>query len=280
MPRFDKLKKILTSKFELDLLDAALENLNDLSNKLRLNNFAYSVRELTRHFLNSISPDDNVKGCTWFKAELPDGKLTRRQRIKYAIYGGIEESTLEELGFNIEELNATISLLVGTIDSLSKFTHITPEIFNLKDTDIEQKAEEILKTLDKFVETIESYRTKLVDFLDGLIEEHMDESVASNAFINLDTLAPHYSLNYCDVSGYHISEINDQEIIVDVEGRIHVTLEYGSSSDRREGDGVDLKESFKFKTQIKYFISSEFPSDDFEVIDYDVDTSPWYEGDN
>lgn len=51
---YDKLNKLLSTQFEIDLLEALITNLKDKSNKLRLNNFAYSIRELSRHFLHSL----------------------------------------------------------------------------------------------------------------------------------------------------------------------------------------------------------------------------------
>lgn len=83
-------------------------------------------------------------------------------------------------------------------------------------------------------------------------------------------------MEYSEVSDYHISEINEYEIVVDVFGDLHVILEYGSNKERREGDGLDLPETFPFETKIRYQIDEDFPSTKFEVDDYDVDTSSWY----
>lgn len=47
----------MKTSFEKDLLEAALKNLEDGKSKLRLNNFAYSARELTRHYLKRLAPD-------------------------------------------------------------------------------------------------------------------------------------------------------------------------------------------------------------------------------
>lgn len=146
----------------------------------------------------------------------------------------------------------------------------------MKDVDIEKNSKQVLETFQKLVETIDEYREKLKCFLDGHIEEHMISSVVTTFFENIDSLAPHHSLNDSEVSDYHISEITDEEIIVNVSGFLHVTLEYGSRQERREGDGLDLEESFPFETKIKYEISEDFPSDKHEIDDYDVDTSEWY----
>ena len=50
----------LKTDFEKNLLEAAIKNLKDVGNKLRLNNFAYATRELTRHYLKRLAPDADV----------------------------------------------------------------------------------------------------------------------------------------------------------------------------------------------------------------------------
>lgn len=276
MEHADKIKKILTSSFEIDLFEASLASLNDKANKLRYNNFAYSIRELSRHFLYSLSPELNIKKCEWYKTESSDDKPTRAQRVKYAIQGGISDKILEEWGFDIQELKTTIKTVIDTINSLSKYTHINPDVFDLKDGDIENYSNLVLETFKKFVEIIDEYREQLKTFLDDHIEEQMISSVITNSFENVDCLAPHYSLNYSEIDNYHISEITDHEIVVNVSGYLHVTLEYGSRRERSEGDGLDLEESFPFETKIRHEISIEFPTDNYEVDDFGVDTSKWY----
>lgn len=276
MKKTEKITQLLTNQFELDLFEASLASINDKSNKLRYNNFAYSIRELSRHFLHNLAPKDRIKNCNWFKPETPDGRPTRNQRIKYAIQGGIDDELLEKWGFEVEELHETIKDVKDTINTLSKYTHINPEVFDIDEVEVETKSQEVLKSFISLVETIENYREDLKTFLDGHIEEHMISSVVSNFFENVDQLAPHHSLEYSEVSDYHISEINDEKIIVTVYGDLYVILEYGSRQERREGDGLDLEESFPFETKIRYEISEDFPSERYEVDEYDVDTSSWY----
>ena len=62
----DQIKKILTSQFEIELFETALLCLNETENKLRYNNFAYSIRELSRHFLYSLSPTQKIKNSSWY----------------------------------------------------------------------------------------------------------------------------------------------------------------------------------------------------------------------
>lgn len=66
----DELKRsilpYLKTSFEKDLLEAALKNLEDGKNKLRLNNFAYAARELTRHFLKRLAPNAEVLNAPYY----------------------------------------------------------------------------------------------------------------------------------------------------------------------------------------------------------------------
>lgn len=280
MDNVNEIKKLLSSKFETDLFEASLASLNEKGNKLRYNNFAYSIRELSRHFLHRLAPEVNIKNCNWYKTETEDDKPTRSQRIRYAIQGGITNELLEKWGFDIDELNQTVKHIKVTIDSLSKYTHINPEVFDLNDDDVEAFSIKVLSAFKDFIQTIEDYRRELKVFLDGHIEEHVISSMVSNYFENLDSLAPHYSLNDSELSDYHISEINDQEIVVTVYGDLYVTLEYGSKQERREGDGLDLEKSFPFETTIRYEIEDEFPSQKYEVDEFDVDTTEWYGDDD
>lgn len=59
-------KALVKTKFEHDLCDAAFDNLQTKS-KLRSNNFAYSIRELSRHILHRLAPSDDVQRCSWYK---------------------------------------------------------------------------------------------------------------------------------------------------------------------------------------------------------------------
>jgi hypothetical protein len=279
MEKIEKIKRLLTNEFELNLFEASLASLSDGNNKLRFNNFAYSIRELSRHFLYNLAPEENVKDCVWFISETENAKPTRNQRIKYAIQGGIDNELLKKWGVDINEINEVINDVKDTINTLSKYTHINPEVFDINLAEVEKRSQEVLESFIGLVETIENYREFLKSFLDGHIEEHMVLSVVTNSFENIDNLAPHYSLEDSEIVLYHVSEINPHEIVVDVSGNVYVTLEYGSRQERREGDGLDIRQSFPFETKIRYQIDEDFPLNSYEVDDYGVDTSSWYDED-
>jgi len=52
----ETLAKFLQAGFEQELYASAFQNLANLNNKLRFNNFAYAIRELIRHILNRLAP--------------------------------------------------------------------------------------------------------------------------------------------------------------------------------------------------------------------------------
>ncbi|MCE7072162.1 hypothetical protein LZG74_17730 [Dyadobacter sp. CY327] len=100
---FNNLEGLLSSDFQRELLKASLDNLFDHSNKLRFNNFAFSMRELSRHILHSRAPDSDVMSCTWYvePKEKGQAKITRKQRIQYIIYGGLNPDFVDRMDLEI-----------------------------------------------------------------------------------------------------------------------------------------------------------------------------------
>jgi len=223
-----------------------------------------------------LAPNVLVENCSWFAPVAGTSGPTRAQRIKFAIQGGISDDSLDSLEFDLDELQKTIKEIKNIIDSLSKYTHINPENYDLTETEIETKSQVVLDKFALLVETINQYRDHLKKYLDDIIEENMIDTVISNSYENIDMLAPHFSLNYGIVEDYHVIEISDIEIILKVIGSISVTLQYGSRQERRNDNGLDLNENFPYETHIRYTIEDEFPNDNFAIDPFDVDTSSWY----
>jgi len=270
-----EIRKILKSKFEIELFESALKNLEDEENKLRYNNFAYSIRELSRHFLNSLSPENSVKACSWYKKLTDDDKPTRAQRIKYAIQGGLSDEFLSEKYFDIDELKEVIKNTKDIIGSLSKYTHINEDIFDLSKIEVETKSKEVLIIFSEFVETIDSYKQDLKSSLSGDIDNHVLNEIVWTNFGEIDILAPHHLIEYSELEDYEVEDINNEFVTVSVNGYLYVTLEYGSKKEQRAGDGLDIHESFPFTGIVKYTIGTEFPSSNYEVEDLNVDTDSW-----
>lgn len=273
--QIQKIKSILSDHFEQELFDASLICLNESQNKLRFNNFAYSIRELLRHFLQRLSPDSNVQACSWFTKETENGKPTRAQRVKYAIQGGIDDYLLTQLEIDSQEFQVFTIAIKKSIDTLNKYTHISPNVFNLDSVDVETKSKEIISNFGNFVTAIDSCRTQVLELLEGKIEDEAIDAVISASFENIDSLASHYSIDGVYIENYYVEEINENEIVIAVEGEINVTLSWGSNSERRSGDGHDVTDAFPYSTRVRYFIEEDFFEHTPEVDEPGVDTSKW-----
>lgn len=125
----------------------------DENNKLRFSNFAYAMRELTRHILHRMAPKESVFSCSWFKPtpDATDG-ITRRDRAKYAVQGGMSDQYVrDKLGFDSDGMYKS---LIAAIGQLSKFTHIERKTFGLDKATTDQFAEETLDAVEALFETI------------------------------------------------------------------------------------------------------------------------------
>lgn len=279
--QYETIKSFLKSEFEENLFDASLENLKDKGNKLRFNNFAYSIRELSRHILVPFDRAEEIKNCEWYIPEYNREGIeiiSRYQRIKYAVRGGITDVILAEWEVDVDELERRCKELVKIINILSKYTHIESKVFNVPSKEIEKLSKKVLDEFESFVKNYKATRTLITNYLDGVLEGHFIEDSSGNEFANLITLSHAYSLDEVYVDHFEISDINDQYIIADVSGSIGITLEWGSREDWRNDDGYSIGESFPFTTTIKYPIVADFESAKYEIKEYDADTSSWWEG--
>ncbi|WP_430246476.1 hypothetical protein ACQY1M_24670 (plasmid) [Neorhizobium sp. DAR64861/K0K2] len=82
------LKAMLFDEFSREVLKGSLMAYKSLDTPLRLSQFSTGIRELIGHTLSSLAADDDVKASSWFVVDTPDGRPTRRQRIKFGIQGG------------------------------------------------------------------------------------------------------------------------------------------------------------------------------------------------
>lgn len=53
-------------EIERKIFDAAVRGFDSEDNPLRLNNFAFAMRELGRIWLEHLAPKDQVRQCAWF----------------------------------------------------------------------------------------------------------------------------------------------------------------------------------------------------------------------
>lgn len=241
----DELKRsilpYLKTSFEKDLLEAALKNLEDGNNKLRLNNFAYAARELTRHYLKRLAPDAEVLNAPWFKPHDPEKPkaITREQRIKYAIQGYLSDDYRENvLKIDLNEISKNLRT---SIDDLSKYTHVEPDTFDVDITKVTDISYNIMEDTLHFFMTINEAQIRVGDAVDACIDEEMVSQFYCETQDEIDILATHH-----EVLGYMITDLtqvakDDETITKKADGFVKVRLQYGSDGDMRRGDGYETK---------------------------------------
>ena len=246
----DELKRnilpYLEASFEIDLLEAALKNLEDGKNKLRLNNFAYAARELTRHYLKRLAPDSEVLSAPWFKPNDPKKPtaITRGQRIKYAIQGYLSDDFREnDLKIDLNEVSKNLR---KSIDNLSKYTHVEPETFDVDMTTVTDVSYSIMENTLRFFMTISEAQKRVKDAVDACIDEEMVSQFYYETHDEIDILASHHEVLGYLVTGLTQLSKDDETIIMKADGFVNVRLQYGSDGDMRRGDGYETKIKLPF----------------------------------
>lgn len=268
------IKEHLLDGFEKDFFEEAIKNL-DIHSRLRLSNFSYAIRELIREVLSRMSPDEKVRSTGWYiphDKDCPE-KIIRAQQMMYAIHGGINPAYVaESLSIDTENI---IKDLTQKINKLSKYTHVTEKVFYEED---KKKSSEVitdeLSTFLEFLTAIYNCKERVVEQLHDRLCEHVIDEFLSSSIDNIDELSTHHYVEDISIENVIVSQINEKHIEIEVEGSINVELQYGSSADLRNDNGVVLNESFAFESYI--FIDAYQPSE-FNVVDYSyhVNTSGW-----
>ncbi len=271
-----EIEKVLTEGFERDLFGASQKNLDDKSNPLRLNNYSYAMRELTRHVLHRLAPDENVLNCDWYNNETDkDNGITRKQRAYYAVQGGLYDSYVQNaLGLEVEEIHKD---LVKAIKKLSKFTHIEPKVFGLPDADIDALVNETTEAVYGFLTTISDCRRLIIDSLWEQVDSAVIDEILRETILALDELASHHFIDEVYTDKVEIYQIDHEFIMFRAEGSIGCELQWGSNSDLRRGDGAIMPEFFSFECELLSPVHSPESVDSVDGT-LSVDTSSWYEG--
>lgn len=198
----------LVTDFERRLFEAALKNLSDVGNPLRFNNFAYSLRELTRHVLRRLAPDNNVRNCPWYRPEtqIPNG-VSRRQRIVFAVQGGLNDKYVgHTLGIDVAALHKK---LLYVVDNLSKYTHIEEYTFNVAQTEIDRLSSEALAAVNELFDVIERCKTEVTSALEVQVNKEVVNQAISETILEIDELATHHTIDAVYTDRVEVTSIDD-----------------------------------------------------------------------
>lgn len=243
MKNLEELRPLLLTDFQRDLFDASLLSLIAADNPLRLTNFSAGFRELVRHVLCHLAPDDEIKLCSWYTPEQNSSTgVTRAHRVSFFIHGGIAPEFAEEM-LNIDVLGERKSL-IKAVDALSKFTHVNPETFNPAAGDVYAFATSACHALSGLLKAANDARAELVDAVSEYVDDEIVYAVMSETVMAVDDIASHHSIEEVDFSGVEVVRIGAKYIEFIASGTLGVELQWGSNSDLRRGDGALMRESF------------------------------------
>ncbi|WP_439695878.1 hypothetical protein ACFGVS_23890 [Mucilaginibacter sp. AW1-7] len=268
-------EQFATNDFQKELLIASINNLSDQNNKLRFNNFACGIRELSRHVLSSLAPDEEVLACSWYQNETDkENGISRAQRVRYAIHGGLDIDYIEE---NLFDIKTYIKGVISTVALLSKYTHVNESTFGIPEEKVAELSSGVVRAFQEFMIAIENCREKLIDVLESDIDEAFIRNAIVDSMEALDELASHYSLEDIETTMIKITGLSSDLVYIEVSGNIEVILQWGSNSDLRNGDGLEAPTSFPFTSALTMVIDENFPKGDIQMEGLNIDTGDWHE---
>jgi hypothetical protein len=102
---------------------------------------------------------------------------------------------------------------------------------------------ESLEALHAFLEMIEECREAVEQAVERYAGHALQEELMRSMIQGLDELAIHYTVDGARIETVTIRSMDSAQIQFSVEGSLECQLQYGSSSEVRNGDGVVMDDS-------------------------------------
>lgn len=202
--------------------------------------------------------------------------ITRADRINYAIYGGFDNNALSAMGLNGYIDNARKNLLVS-IDTLSKYTHINKDTFDVSDSETCELVNNVIGSFNRFVDCMYDIRQQVVSHLDAEINHKILMATIYETYDDIDILSTHSSIENYSIDSIAVDDITSNEVVLKVSGLANVRLQYGSDGDQRRGDGyitnIDVPYEANVSAEIKKSLKKFHLNGN---IHFDFDTNPYY----
>ncbi|ODM31422.1 hypothetical protein A6779_17820 [Marinobacter adhaerens] len=240
----------LSTDFENELFVSALRNYCSHGNPLRFHNFSFAMRELLRHVLNRKAPDSKVRKCIWFSPQLDDPeKATRGQKLKYCMQGGIQDHLLsEEIREDVKE---SISSYQDQIEALNSYTHVGEATLGISPRSSYQSLKKVIVTFNNAMSIIEDGKRDVLDHIPETLFDYVRDELTNEIPNSLDELSSHSVIDWINFEGFQVVDVDEQFLYIIGDGTVHVTLQYGSSSDLKRGDGAIINDSFPLQFDCK-----------------------------
>jgi hypothetical protein len=236
----EQIESYLTTVFEKKFFSASVAYLENKNDPLRINSFAYSLRELIRNIFERRAPEYNIKSCSWFKVETNNGKPSRKQRYIYCVQGGLDHTFVKEK-LRIDVLGPWKEIK-ETIDSLSKFTHVNDSTFDITDAECENLSKEAFSILLSIFIMVEDTRSELHHELSSHIDSELMSTFVSNSMPDIDILSHSSYIEHSEVTDYKLVDIDNRELIFKGKGNVYVSQNYGEGE-----DACEINEEYPFE---------------------------------
>lgn len=275
-PNIQKAQEFFDSdKYLSEFYESALKSFNDKSNPLRLCNFACNIRELLREKLSRDAPDDDVIKCSWCNSNYldNDGKPTRKARLRYYLLYSMDNTTVDE---RFQEKITDIEKEYGEqINKLSKYTHVTENVFYMSEYKKDNQFNEVIDLLAYIIDFLAASEKMTYKEIESFLYDDISDHVYHDYLDSeLDVLSTHTRIE--DVNGieFSIADIDKDYIYIDGTAELEVNLQNGSDSEMEKGDGFAFDMTFDFDFSVKIDISN---LDEKEYIYEPVNTDKFYE---
>lgn len=266
----------LVDDFSRQLLVGACRVLADKDNPVRLHMFASVIRELFSYTLHVLAPDEQIAACSWFVKEKGAAKPTRRQRVIYAIQGGLSDKYVaEELYLDVEQMCTNV---IVVIDKLSQLTHVRPKTLIVTPEEIESHGNATLLTLEQLLENITECRNAIGDAVEEKVYDAIYGALTSDTLPALHELASRYSIEEYYIDSVDITLIDSSSIHYKVKASVTVGLQWGSNSDIRNDMGAVGEEDFIVEVKLRAPVVDPSSIEHDEDGTVAVDTSSWWDG--
>lgn len=245
----DSLTKDVRQHFKVEIerkiFDAAVLGFDSEGNPLRLNNFAFAMRELGRIWLEHLAPKEHIRQCAWFvqNTELreKDG-VTRAQRAKFAVQGPLHDEFVRDT-LHID-VDTTVKEYTKLIDRLSSFGHDIEKSYDLPPEEAEREAMDALDTFDRLATLITERHESLLSEAADAAKDALADELFGQVQSELDILSTHSTVEGVHLENLTITSLDSNRILFEGNGSVDVRLQYGSDADVARDDGTVSHDSY------------------------------------
>lgn len=252
----------LPDEFSRRIFAATWKASQDEESPLRLTFFSVGIREMVGHLLHLWAPDKGVEACSWFKRE--HDTITRRQRAKYAVQGGLSDEFLAAAGLDLGALYGSLS---RQMDALSKYVHVREATVPKDRDEAERHIDETLAFLVQLFEAVDECKGKVVTAVEAAIHEETVMAVITESFDDLDVLSSSHSVETVYVDEIKVTGIDHQAVQFHIAGSIGVEFYWG-----RGEDAAQVDKGFPMTATMWSWVDDLERFEDVEVL---VDGSEW-----